>query len=279
MESLINQLNDMTMVELKQYARSHSMRGFSTRTNKAALREFIISQSSNEPVVQSNLKINKSLIKAGLKVLRFGDHHNVAWDSLLEVYTPPTSYEKMDERIEESGIISTEDPEYDDKYLAILIMLLIDPKNPYEFDWESMVEMDDELSDWFIHTYMEQLGYERVLKYQKLTKIVMKYKTDIPWDIVSSNATITPEFIGKYADKLDWKVLSGNGAVKEDILSKYSTRLCWDTVAARKRISLEFIRKHLSEFKERELVISRTQIPEILEQEDIPIDCIGVVTE
>lgn len=237
----------------------------------------------NIPDVQYSMQINQGLVNTGMMLLCLGVRNDVDWDELIDAYAPGKAFVTINDLINESEFANEDggDDESEDINLAIMIMLLTDPKNPLKFDWERMVEEED-LPQWFVGQFMIQLGFKNVFKYQKLTKSLMKFGSAIPWDAVSANEHITPAFINNHADKLDWEILSGNMSIDEKTLSKHSTLLFWEAVAHREQLSLKFIRKHISEFKHHNVKIPRKHVMDVhnmnlLELGGIPKECTNVI--
>lgn len=84
--------------------------------------------------------------------------------------------------------------------------------------------------------------------YEDINRLIgTSYKSDktINFGSISSNKSLSEEFIEKYKEYLDWHSISSRQILSEDFIEKYKDYVDWELVSCFQHLSEDFIEKHI----------------------------------
>ena len=116
-----------------------------------------------------------------------------------------------------------------------------------DVDWES-ISMYQKLSETFIEKHTDEVDWENISIYQKLSeKFIEKYADEVDWQGVSYRQKLSENFIGKHIDDVDWIGICKYQKLSEGFIEKYAGEVVWHYISIYQQLSEDFIRRHKKE--------------------------------
>ena len=110
--------------------------------------------------------------------------------------------------------------------------------------WHDLSRMP--LPESFIEKHTDEINWENISRYQKLSKTFIEKHTDeVDWWIVSYCQKLSENFIEKHTDEVDWESVSTYQQLSETFIEKHSDEVDWESVSLYQKLSEKFIEKHI----------------------------------